>query len=345
MNDASIIIEGQWCDGVSSALTIATLLVRHNGICTVENHLSAPLRALKISDRLGDTPRRLVFPDGSSFSTSDNDSVDRIVKQHIRVNASIVTQLEQSWRLAISALFIIAILSFGFLFYGVPYGAYVVAMQIPDSAQQRIGQDVITVLDKTMLSPSQLNATEQQRLQGVFRRLLRSTQRNEITPLLFRRLEKNDANAFALPDGSVVITDGLLALAKNDAEIEAVLAHELGHLEQRHTLRTVLQQSGIGLLILSIAGDASNLAPVVASLPTILLTARYSREFELEADVYAAQVLRQQGAPKSAFTSMLSRLNSASTESSATPALLLSHPVTEDRITAFNEAWDAGTSD
>ena len=77
----------------------------------------------------------------------------------------------------------------------------------------------------------------------------------------------------------------------DDDELIAVLAHELGHLNGRHAMRMVLQQSGIAVLVTAVAGDAVGMTLLAAAMPAALLNARYSREFELEADDYAYALL------------------------------------------------------
>ena len=60
-----------------------------------------------------------------------------------------------------------------------------------------------------------------------------------------------DANDRVHSPGAVVITDELIALAKNDDEIMSVLFHEIGHVEHRHSLRMVISHSGLAILSLA----------------------------------------------------------------------------------------------
>jgi Zn-dependent protease with chaperone function len=112
--------------------------------------------------------------------------------------------------------------------------------------------------------------------------------------LKFRGGGKIGANAFALPGGFVVLTDELVALAETDLEIIAVLMHELGHVEMRHTLRQTLQGALPGLLLAAMTGDVDSLA---SGLPAALMQLRYSRQMETEADAYALASLRHACVP------------------------------------------------
>ena len=152
--------------------------------------------------------------------------------------------------------------------------------------------------------------------------------------LEFRHSNKIGANAFALPSGIVVVTDALVKLGQTDDEVVAVLAHEVGHLEHRHSLRMVMQDSAVALLIATVSGDPFSSSTLVAALPTLLVHARYSRKFEAEADDYAYDFLVAQGIPTQAFADMLVRLG-AKDETSAAEEFLSSHPGTQERIERF----------
>ena len=109
-------------------------------------------------------------------------------------------------------------------------------------------------------------------------------------------------------DGDIVMIDELVALAKDDREIYAVLAHELGHLEKRHSLRQLLQGTIVGLVISWYLGDISS---ILASAPAAILQARYSRDFEREADAFGASMLMHNNISPGYLANMLERLEKA----------------------------------
>ena len=83
------------------------------------------------------------------------------------------------------------------------------------------------------------------------------------------------------------MTDELVELAEEENEIVAVLAHEVGHVRGRHSLRLLLQDSVAALLLVGILGDVSTASLIVASVPSVLVEAKHSREIEAEADDFA----------------------------------------------------------
>ena len=148
-------------------------------------------------------------------------------------------------------------------------------------------------------------------------------------------------NAFALPGGAIVLTDGLVDLARNDAQVSAVLAHEIGHVRHRHGLRQALQAAGLAALITALAGDAVSITSLAVTLPTLLLQNGYSREFEDEADSYAFQRLREIGLSPKDFAEIIARLEEfRSKDAGATRSntgernmdYLSTHPATARRI-------------
>ena len=133
----------------------------------------------------------------------------------------------------------------------------------------------------------------------------------------------------------MVVSDELVHLAQDEDEIVAVMAHEIGHVVHRHGLRHVLQNSAVVLLVAAVTGDIASLSALAATVPTVLVEAKYSRAFELEADQYAADYLRLHGIAPRHFVNILLRLQENS--GSAEPALgyLSSHPATSERIRSF----------
>jgi Zn-dependent protease with chaperone function len=141
-------------------------------------------------------------------------------------------------------------------------------------------------------------------------------------------------NAMALPSGTVIVTDQLLELSDVDDEIIAVLAHETGHVEGRHGLRALFQSSIVALGATWFLGDVNVL---IATAPTTLMQAKYSRDLEREADDHAVAVLMLNGIPTGRLVRMLERLDESgdkrgSASGSIAERYLSTHPVTAERV-------------
>ncbi|WP_095211321.1 M48 family metalloprotease [Endozoicomonas ascidiicola] len=150
-------------------------------------------------------------------------------------------------------------------------------------------------------------------------------------------------NAFAAPGGIVGVNTGLFLHAETEPQFAAVLAHELAHLSQRHYARNVEEarnQSiptaaallGSILIMATAGGDAgaAALTSTVAGMQSAQL--RFSRQFEREADNLGISTLANAGFDPQAMPAIFEQMNKASRYGSRPPEFLLTHPVTENRI-------------
>ncbi len=254
-----------------------------------------PISEVKVAARVGNTPRFLYFDDGASLETAENDAVDEIVPalRHGRFHlAQHRVESKLGWITAICLLTIA--IGWGTVSYGVPFLAKQVAFALPRDVDEQLGQGTMSALDEFAFKPSTLSKSDRDRLQQYFQELLTlSDLKAGEVELLFRASPVMGANALALPSGIVVMTDELVRLAHDDEEIIAVFAHEIGHIRERHSLRGVLQNSSVALLIAGATGDIAALTSIAATLPTLMVQLKYSRSFELEADDYAVDLLKQ----------------------------------------------------
>ncbi|SDE18052.1 M48 family metallopeptidase [Limimaricola pyoseonensis] len=156
-------------------------------------------------------------------------------------------------------------------------------------------------------------------------------------------------NGLAAPDGRIFLTRGFLdRYARGEVtaeEIASVVAHELGHVALGHARRRMVDFSAQNALRTALAAVLSRLIPglggLIASGLARLVSARLSRGDEYEADAYASALMLKAGLGTGPQKSLLSKLEKlAGAGGSATPAWLLSHPKTAQRIAAIdaNEA-------
>jgi predicted Zn-dependent protease len=112
----------------------------------------------------------------------------------------------------------------------------------------------------------------------------------------FTVLDSDQVNAFALPGGYVYITRGIMAYLNSEAELVAVLGHEVGHVTARHAVRqaTGATATGVGATMIGILTGSGDLASV-ANMAGSALVRGYGRDMELEADDIGAQYLDRLG--------------------------------------------------
>lgn len=121
---------------------------------------------------------------------------------------------------------------------------------------------------------------------------------------------KNDVvNAFALPGGYVVVFTGLLEQAKSGEEVAGVLSHELNHVLERHALERIVKQLGVVAIIGIIFGDQQGLTGVMKQVGTELLSLKFGRAQETEADVTGLQLLHRARIDPAGMISFFQRLS------------------------------------
>jgi predicted Zn-dependent protease len=154
-------------------------------------------------------------------------------------------------------------------------------------------------------------------------------------------------NAFALPGGFIGVHSGLIITTQSESELASVIAHEIGHVSQRHIARMIARQKensalAIGALLLAIlaaraggssSGDLTQAAIVGSQAALIQQQLNFSREAEREADRVGFRTLVDSGFDGRGMVSFFERMQSGTRIYEGTaPAYLRTHPMTVERI-------------
>ena len=142
------------------------------------------------------------------------------------------------------------------------------------------------------------DAALQAYLNRVGQKLARASHRPGIS-YRFTVVDSPEINAFALPGGYVYVTRGILPYLESEAELAAVVGHELGHVTARHGVRqqSAAMATGLGVSVLgaAIPGLGGSVAQNVADVISTAVLSSYGRDQELEADRLGAQYLARTG--------------------------------------------------
>ena len=302
-------VEGRIFDGKTSASQKATLYIDEAGRVTSRPEIvqSTTFSSLIISGRIGNTPRTISFPSGETFETSQHDNLDFIIEK-LGGKSDWLHKLESK----LHYVFIALILTISFVawssIWGIPWLSTQNAYAMPIEVNEFITQGTMETLDERIFDPSELDEYRKRELTERFQQIIPVNNSGFNYNLLFRGGGFIGANAFALPDGTVVVTDELIELAHNDDEIISVMLHEIGHVEHRHGLQSVLSHIGLSALVLSITGDVNSAGALVLALPNVLLESSYSRDLEWEADTYSLEHMRQHNIDPEHFANFMERL-------------------------------------
>jgi predicted Zn-dependent protease len=227
-----------------------------------------------------------------------------------------------------------AIVSLGVvIFYGVPALASRLAVLVPWSTETAIGNAVEGQIIREMSQGAPRICSAKADSPGT--RALR-TMTERLTahatlpgPVDVKVIDSRVENAFALPGGKIIFMRALIEKAESADEVAGVLAHEMGHVANRDSMRGIIHAGGISFLIGTLLGDFTGAgALVIAS--RYLLTSRHSRSVESEADTFAIDVMTKAGGDVKALGRFLRRVAGSPGERQL--ELLLTHPVTEDRV-------------
>jgi predicted Zn-dependent protease len=156
-------------------------------------------------------------------------------------------------------------------------------------------------------------------------------------PWRFTVLDSPVVNAFAVPGGSVYVTRGILALIGSEAELAAVLGHEIGHVNARHSMSQMSKQqvAQIGLALGSAVSKEFAKYAGLAGTGVQVLFLKFSRDNENQADGLGVDYARADGynpADMAVTFTALQKLGDLSGGSSSMPGFLSTHPLTADRI-------------
>ncbi len=254
---------------------------------TIGATIALPLSGLKIQS--GGAHNRLLFFSHSTLPDWKVYTSDRSILNHPHLNiyadlAAQITALKRQKQAAgLNLLFILALLA------GALFGLYQlkepivkkIAAGIPLEWEQQLGD---TAYQQITLSQRPI---EDAHLQLQFKQLTAL-----IAPAIadspyqfqFHIVEDATLNAFALPGGIVVVHSGLILAAEQPEELLGVLAHEMAHVTEKHVLRQMIGSSGLFIVVQAVFGDMTGLLSVIANNSAFLLTRKFSRDYEREAD-------------------------------------------------------------
>ena len=235
--------------------------------------------------------------------------------------------------------------------YGLPAMANAAAAVTPKAVFSLIDAGALDTVDRVFFSESNLDQSRRQELTSIFEELIEVA--GEESPplnLLYRDGGRIGANAIALPGGTIILTDQLAALAEKDDEIAGVLAHEIGHVAERHSLRQIYRVLGVAFMVSVIGGDSGQIVEDVIAQAVAIESLSYSRKFESEADRYSVEVMLKAGRDPFAFVDLLDRVvgkhsGSASKAEGEDTGWFSTHPGNQDRrrdVAAYVDAIKNG---
>jgi len=217
--------------------------------------------------------------------------------------------------------------------------AHFIAKKLPPEFEEKIGQSAYSQisLDAKLVTDPEI----QTQLHELVAPLL-GVLPNDRYEFKFHIFDNPDLNAFAMLGGYVVINSGLLMEVSKPEQVLGVLAHEIAHVTEQHSVRNIMETAGLFLVVQTFFGDMTGLAALVTEGGAQLLQKSFSREFEEDADDVGLQYLADANIDPEGLVELLQILLDEQNKTIYGKAMnqmawLSTHPTTENRIADLRE--------
>jgi len=178
----------------------------------------------------------------------------------------------------------------------------------------------------------------QKYLAGIGRRIVAVSDRRDLE-YEFNVIESDQINAFAAPGGFVYFYTGILSEIDNEAQVAAVMAHEISHVVARHGIKKLQTVLGLSVLLQIALGDAGQLTQQAVGVVLGLAINGYGRSMELEADRYGVDYMARAGYNPRGAVEMFQKLAdlSGGGQQGVFEKISSTHPETAERVAKINE--------
>ncbi|PBQ30847.1 hypothetical protein CNR22_03340 [Sphingobacteriaceae bacterium] len=222
------------------------------------------------------------------------------------------------------AFLILSLLVVLFIFYFLPWVGEKATALIPVETEVQIGENIAKVYEQQ----NELNDSATYYLNEFVKHL----DLDETYTIDARVIESRDINAFALPGGKIFVYSGILDKMNSYEELVALLGHEVTHVTNRHSLKSICRSAATGIAISSIVGDANGVSSVVLSKASEFKQLDYSRELETEADDNGLDIMVNNKVSPKGMLDLLQLLKEENAEMPQYMKYLSTHPDTDSRI-------------
>lgn len=228
------------------------------------------------------------------------------------------------------AFFLLATIGLSYI-YILPWVGEKSVVLIPESYDDALGG---TFIDENSLLGT--NDTLKSKLLNQFAAEL---QLNNKKRLKFNVIDSEIMNAYALPDGTIVVYTGILNEMKSYDELVGLIGHEAAHVNNRHSMKMLCRNLSGYIFISTVLGDVNGVMAVLGDNVNTLQSLSFSREFEREADEDGFAIVTKNKVNPKGMVTLFKRLQEE--HSIEVPEFLSTHPVTKDRIETIKTLIDS----
>ena len=280
----------------------------------------------KIGDTLniqfGNSPVQLIKINDVDFSSALN--------TYLKENGHI-SWYQKLINLGIKLHIAIALLILGFIvvsyLFIIPWVAEKAVILIP----QEYDNEIATIFFNEYVKYSDIDSSKTKAL-NLFAKQLNLKNTKE---LRFTVVKSSVVNAFALPDGNIIVYTGLIDLVQEYDELVGLIGHEVAHVNNRHSMKMMCRNLSGYIFISAVLSDVNGIMAVIGDNMHNLQSLSYSRQFERQADYDGFDLMMLNKVNPKGMSNLFVHLQSK--QDFSIPAFLSSHPVTNERIDYIQE--------
>lgn len=230
------------------------------------------------------------------------------------------------------ALFLIGTIGLAYV-YILPWVAEKSVVLIPESFDDTLGGSFID--EHTLFGNSQDEKSK------IVTEIASELELNNKKSLQFIVVDSDVMNAYALPNGTIVIYTGILKEMKSYDELVGLIGHEVAHVNNRHSIKMLCRNLSGYLFVSTILGDVNGIMAVIGDNVNTLQSLSFSREFEKEADEDGFDIVTQNNVNPKGMITLFHRLEKE--DNIKIPEFLNTHPITKNRIQNLSKLIDSKT--
>lgn len=282
------------------------------------------IKDLQFHPELIGVPRVIESANGLRFETQDCEAVRRL--ETTLHKTSWIHLIESSWTLSLTgAAMVVGLLAFIY-FDLIPRYSSKLARKVPASVSSMMSRSAEKFLLYKPMKKDILSTEEWQRANTAIEDFEKHFHAKDIQIDIIES-DKNDPNAFVIPNGHIFLNSALIQTADNSDQILAILLHEIGHYHHFHVMQSVLEHSAISTLIIFITGGTD-----WTNVPILILNNSYSRDNETQADDFSIQTMKEMNRDPSALADLFQKMADLVKNESELPKFLSTHPGFKERI-------------
>ncbi len=231
--------------------------------------------------------------------------------------------LNHGWKgIFIAAAILVAVILGGY-FYVIPSVAENAAAHLPKEWEERFGNTVY----QNMMWQFEEDTFKTRQVQKFYNELGYTSEFDvKITVV-----DKDQINAFATPGGRIVVFSGILDEMESPEELAALLSHEVAHVNEHHSTKSIFRALANSLLLSILLNDANGISSVLVANANNIQALSYSRSLETEADNEGLEMMLDNNINPEGMEKLFERLGEHKHDFNI-PEILSTHPLTEDRL-------------